>query len=328
MTSPGILAAQSTHAATAVKRRHLLAELLGLGERLEAAAAERQAATHAANRARGLLDNQTAVLREHQAILPMLPPDPRRDERIAGDAAMVDDLRRAHLDARALAAAATVVEDALTMEVDWCRQRLLNLHRPAGIHHGQAEPVTGRAEEFVIATGYNVTLWRDDVEKGTRHLPQRKAVGLVNAWQRTGVPVLRDAAGGLFIASGQQAIELRPVTNLAARNEGRPMLAALGVYGWRAFSDRCDGRSFLALPLDPATPEAEAYAGPYLTIQSGEHATRPVQDHDEPWTLTPFDADGASGEPLYIGDPALSLAADSAACARAVVEFAAPRTAR
>jgi hypothetical protein len=323
MTTPNILAAQATQASITVKRRPLLAELLELGERLTKASEERVTATHTANRARGLLDNATAQMREHQAMLPMLPADPRRNERIAGEAVVVETLRQAHLDARALAAATAVVEEALAMEVDWCRQRILNLHRPGTASHGEAVRVTGRAEEFVVAAAYSVTHWSGGAEKGTRHLTQRKAVGLVDAWQRTGAPVLRDAVGGLFIEPDGQVIELRPVTAPAVRHEARPLMAALGVYGWKAFIDHCNGRSFLAVALDPATPEAETYSGPYLTIQSGQHATRLVQAHDEPWTLTPFDADGASGEPLYTGDPGLSLAADSAACARAAAEYAA-----
>ncbi|MEU9925058.1 hypothetical protein AB0H51_27885 [Streptomyces griseoluteus] len=321
MINPGNFANMSTSAAAKAQRPRLEAQLATLTARLGKAADETVVAQHLFNRVRAKFRNADQQVREHRELLPMLPADPRRDERIAEEAEAVEALQSELRYARAYLAAAKAAEEGWTLEADWCRQHIANLSRRSGT--GRPEPVTGAPETFVVATSYAATLRRDGKEVSTRTLTTRKAVGLVDAWQRAqDARVLRDAAGCLSIESPGGVIELKPNTLQIAPNEGAVMAAALKAYGWSSFEDG-DGCSYLALPVDPATPAGEVYGGPYMTIQSGEAADRPVSAHDEPWVLRLVRPGGESGTALYTGNPALTLAEDSAACARAVAEYAA-----
>jgi hypothetical protein len=330
MSSPAILGMKRTQASIAAKKRTLQAQLATLDERLKSIKTERVAATHRVNRLRGLHDNAAAQLEEHRELLSVLPEDPRRDERIAGEAKDVEALRRELPYARALAAAATVAEEAAMIDVDWCKQDLLNVDRSPRAQHGEAEPVSGRAESLSVAAGYELIHthrrwetgeWR---EMNRYHLTQSKTTRLLDLWLRAdGARVLRDAAGILFIARPEAVIELRPTSLRVAPNEGDVLVAALAAYGLKAFEGSEDGPTFLVVPLDPSTPESEMYNGPRLLISSGEDADRPVREHDEPWVTALYDADGNHMDEVYAGEPGRSIAQDSASCARAIAEFAA-----
>lgn len=320
--TPGILAERPTLAGITVKKRRMQEELAALNARLQAAAAERANAVHGVNRLRGLMDNATQQLAEHRALLPLLPPDPRRNDRIAREASALDHMHRRLPHAHALAAAATVAEEAAALEVDWCQQHILNLHR-AHLPLQDAEPVTGRAEDIAVARHYEVSLAPGDGPENRRKLTQRKAAGLLDAWMRApGVTVLRDGAGRLFIQAPGRPIELRPTTLRVPPTAADVLTAALAAYGRDAYEESEGGRTFLMLPVRAETRRAETYAGPYFTIRAGQNVAQPAHTRTEPWTLTLVDALGAE-EVLYAGEPGSSVAVDSAACAQAVAEYAA-----
>lgn len=328
MTTPGILANRSTLAAVNAQKprlERLNAQLADLTEKLNTARAERVEATHARNQTRARYYNAEKQLGEHRALLPMLPPDPRRDQRIAAEAEDFRELGASFQHATAWAAAAAVVEKALVLEVDWCKQHIANVDRPANAG-SYPVPVSGTGAELAIATSYVVISRRHgDDEPFERKLTARKAAGLIDAWQRYDwARVLRDAAGCLYIVTPWQQLELQPSTLEIAPNEGAVMKAALKAYGWKAMEDG-DGCSYLALSVDPDKPLEDVYDGRWLLIASGEQADGPVSEHSEPWQLDVFEAGGPDEfvETLRIGSPGLSLAADSAECARAVAQYAA-----
>lgn len=326
MTTPGILANRSTLAAVNAQRPRLEARLAELTEKLTAASAERVQATHARNQARSKYDNARNELQEHRALLKVLPQDPRRDQRIAEEAEALKELQAACKYNAAWMAAAVAVEKALVLEVDWAKLDISNLGRPAN-DGGRPEPVTGTGDELAIATSYTVISWfrPRDTDPFEQKLSRRKAAGLINAWlQHDGAHVLRDAAGRLYISTPFHQIELQPSTLEVAPHEGDVLAAALAEYGWKSKIDG-DMCSYLVLPVDPKRPLDDVYDGRWLLIASGESADLPVSEHAEPWQLDlygPGDTDHYV-DTLRIGSPGLSLAADSAECARAVAEYAA-----
>ncbi|MER6129882.1 hypothetical protein ABT173_46465 [Streptomyces sp. NPDC001795] len=105
--------------------------------------------------------------------------------------------------------------------------------------------------------------------------------------------------------------------------EADVMAAALRSHGYPAFRGEDGGVSFLAVPVDPAVPADEVRTHAHVLIASGEHADRPVGQHDEPWSASLYDADGEFVDVIYSGEQHLGIQEDAEACAQAVVTHAA-----
>ncbi|MER7937835.1 MULTISPECIES: hypothetical protein [unclassified Streptomyces] len=322
MTTPGILANRATHGAHAAQRAAISAQLTDLTARHPAAQDERVEAAHAQNRARGRLKNAEALHAAHRDLAPLLPSDPRRDERLAREAADLQALRADHLHASAWAAAARTAEDAIALEMGWRRHRIARIGGPTV--DGRFEPVSGRAEAIVVGQSYESVVRRGDREPLHRVVDQRGAVAVIDSWRRAGARILHNPDGILRIVAGEQTIELTPNPLSIPPNEGAVASASLSAYGWTPVEFEEGGATYVVVPLDRSADDDQVFQNLHVGITSGgEVANRPIHLHDEPWVANLYDGEGAWVSTLYEGDPRLSLPADSAACARAVADYAA-----
>ncbi|MFE9882591.1 hypothetical protein [Streptomyces sp. NPDC005784] len=140
---------------------------------------------------------------------------------------------------------------------------------------------------------------------------------VLSQWQK--VPYARtllDASCTYTVALPGSYIELRPVDE-PAPTEGDVLHAALSAYGLPSYPMWECGITYRVIPLDIAATGEDVHTGPRLFVQSFEHATRPIEDHDEPWAITLHNADGDEIDTLYSGSHVpQGIAEESADCAK------------
>lgn len=107
--------------------------------------------------------------------------------------------------------------------------------------------------------------------------------------------------------------------------EGDVLRAALGALGYSVYADEERGFTWLVVPLDPDTAEADMYDGLHFRISSGERADRPATEHDEPWGAGLHNSEADHILTLDAAPDGLTLAEESAHCARAIAQYAASR---
>ncbi|MFC8670888.1 hypothetical protein [Streptomyces sp. NPDC057199] len=110
--------------------------------------------------------------------------------------------------------------------------------------------------------------------------------------------ILLDASGTYTVAMPDSLIELRPVDE-PTPTEGDVLRAALGTYGLPSYPMAECGITYRVIPLDIAATGEAVHTGPRLFVMSDERATRPIENHDKPWTITLHDADGEEIRTLY-----------------------------
>ncbi|MEV0937679.1 hypothetical protein ACIBMX_10660 [Streptomyces phaeochromogenes] len=139
-----------------------------------------------------------------------------------------------------------------------------------GWNSGSAVPLSAERVEFVLVTWAKV--------------PQAR--------------ILLDASGTYTVAMPESFIELRPVDE-PMPTEGDVLHAALAAYGLPSYPMSECGITYRVIPLDIAATGEAAHTGPRLFVMSDERATRPIENHDQPWTITLHDADGEEIRTLY-----------------------------
>ena len=128
--------------------------------------------------------------------------------------------------------------------------------------------------------------------------------------------ILLDASCTYTVALPGSYIELRPVDE-PAPTEGDVLHAALGAYGVPSYPMWECGITYRVIPLDIAATGEDVHTGPRMFVKSDESADRPVDAHDEPWTITLHDADGDMIDTLYSGSHVPGgVAEESADCAK------------
>ncbi|MGY3199768.1 hypothetical protein [Streptomyces sp. TE5632] len=105
----------------------------------------------------------------------------------------------------------------------------------------------------------------------------------------------------------------------ARTHEGGKLIAALAEFGIPAFLAQDRGVTHLLVAVDCTTDEAKAHASPRVLISSGEHATRPADEHDEPWAGYLYDSDGEHTDPVFTAPSGLGLDEE---CAEAALRLA------
>ncbi|GAB2883359.1 hypothetical protein GCM10027074_59900 [Streptomyces deserti] len=145
---------------------------------------------------------------------------------------------------------------------------------------------------------------------------------ILGQWQK--VPyarILLDASCTYTVALPGSYIELRPVDE-PAPTEGDVLHAALSAYGVPSYPMWECGITYRVIPLDIAATGDDVHTGPRLFVKSDESADRPVDAHDEPWTITLHDADGDLIETLYSRSHVPGgIAEESADCAKFVASW-------
>ncbi|MCT9075264.1 hypothetical protein [Streptomyces fulvoviolaceus] len=102
-----------------------------------------------------------------------------------------------------------------------------------------------------------------------------------------------------------------------APTEGDVLHAALGAYGVPSSPMWECGITYRVIPLDTTANGEDVHTGPRLFVQSGESADRPIDAHEEPWTVTLHNADGEQIRTLYNGSHVPGgIAEESADCAK------------
>lgn len=141
-----------------------------------------------------------------------------------------------------------------------------------GWKSGSAVPLSAERVEFVLVTWAKV--------------PQAR--------------ILLDASGTYTVATPDSFIELRPVDE-PMPTEGDVLHAALTAYGLPSYPMSECGITYRVIPLGITATGEAVHTGPRLFVMSDEHATRPIENHDKPWTITLHDADGDEIDTLYSG---------------------------
>ncbi|MEU9168578.1 hypothetical protein AB0D34_12405 [Streptomyces sp. NPDC048420] len=140
---------------------------------------------------------------------------------------------------------------------------------------------------------------------------------VLSMWQK--VPqarILVDPSSTYTVAMPGSYIELRPVDE-PAPTEGDVLHAALGAYGLPSYPMWECGITYRVIPLDIAAAGEAVHTGPRLFVTSDEHADRPIDAHDEPWTITLHNANGDLINTLYSGSRLPGgVAEESAHCAK------------
>lgn len=103
--------------------------------------------------------------------------------------------------------------------------------------------------------------------------------------------------------------------------EADTLRAALRALGFSVYEDGDGGFTWLVVPLAKDTAEEDMHSGLHFRIASGERADRPAAEHEEPWTAHVYDGNGNYVD-LLRAPAGLSLAEESALCARAVNDYA------
>lgn len=128
--------------------------------------------------------------------------------------------------------------------------------------------------------------------------------------------ILLDASGTYTVAMPDSFIELCPIAE-PAPTAGDVLHAALGAYGLPSYPMSECGITYRVIPLDITARGEAVHAGPRLFVMSDEHATRSIEDHDKPWTITLHDAVGDEISTLYIGPHSPGgIAEESADCGK------------
>ncbi|MFV8133172.1 hypothetical protein [Streptomyces syringium] len=97
--------------------------------------------------------------------------------------------------------------------------------------------------------------------------------------------------------------------------------AELSRHGYPAYDGGEGGFTWLVVPIDPSIPEEDVYLTPHFRISSGEHAHRPVPEHDEPWGASLYDGHGEYVETLKAAPEGTAVHEDSAHCARTIAAY-------
>ncbi|MGW3445641.1 hypothetical protein [Streptomyces sp. NPDC001076] len=122
----------------------------------------------------------------------------------------------------------------------------------------------------------------------------------------------KDALTRLFETATDAAAACGPV-------EGDMLCGALARFEIPAFLAEDRGISYVLVAVDRTTDEVDAHTGPRILLHSGEHAMRPADQHDEPWTASLYAADGEYVDELFTARPDLPLAEE---CANAALNLA------
>ncbi|MEU0857457.1 hypothetical protein ABZ352_18740 [Streptomyces griseofuscus] len=330
MTTPDFVAGLPTAARRQAVRA---AERDRLTTAVTAARAERTAAAESRQKLTQALERARTEARKRHTHNPLFPPSAQREQHLDDLRERIDALQREQTHANALHDAAEVAEASAALELAW-------LDRPCP-EDGQPQPEApalaallwrpAEADAAVSAPGYTVTVFShgpgDPWRAGEPVRVQRHgARSIMSAWVRTpGAYVLRDAYGRLYVATSTARLELVPTDLAPPHTEGDVLRAALAAYGFPAYADGEGGISWLAVPLNPHSSEADTYEDPHFRIASREDADRPASAHDEPWSAGLHGADGDFLTLLDAVPPGTSLAEDCAHIARAVAEYASRR---
>ncbi|WP_030372387.1 hypothetical protein [Streptomyces rimosus] len=329
MTTPQYLAHLPTHARSQALRA---LERTRLNDAIAAACKERRTAKNTVQRLNEAIDRARTEAGKLIASRWLFPPSPEADARRAQLAAECVQLAREHRDASALSAAAEVVYESARLERAW-------LDRPDPRTDGPiqmlATPLPHFSPKEVTAPGYTVIVlhpdphsfpalfWRE-FHNGTVNRSRARAM-LMRWSEREQSYVLRDPHGRLYVAAPGVRLELTPTDIAPPHTDGDALRAALAAYGFPAYRDSAGGQTWLVVPLDRSTPEADMYEVPHFRIISDEQVDRPASQHVERWSASAYDGDG---ECIDVLDPApvgSTLAEDCAYVARAIDAFEIPR---
>lgn len=107
----------------------------------------------------------------------------------------------------------------------------------------------------------------------------------------------------------------------SALTEADVLRGALSMHGLTAYSGGEGGVSWLVVPFNRHTSEDFARLEPHFLISSGEDAHRPMAQHDEPWSAALYDGLGDYVDTVDGAPAGMSLAEDSAHCARVIAEY-------
>jgi hypothetical protein len=321
MTTPGHLAGLSTRPRRDAQRSNERWRLL---ETLAAATELRDSTRKALNHLRGKYENACRQAAERDALRPLYPPTVA----MASSPTHLDGLRRELPHATALGAAAQVAFESAQLELAWFERDATVPDTGAGWH--AAELVRKLTDDLVTAPGYTVTMLRPDwrarggpwLSDEPQTVKRSRARSLLGAWMSAPHAwALNDVDGRLYITTPSMRLELVPTDIAPPPTEGDVLRAALDAYGFPAYDDEERGFTWLAVPLDPATPEHETYQRPHFRISSGEHADRPASAHDEPWGVSLYDEDGDHVTMLGGAPDGATLAEECAHVARTIAEF-------
>ncbi|MEV8544338.1 hypothetical protein [Streptomyces sp. NPDC051572] len=188
------------------------------------------------------------------------------------------------------------------------RRDLQRTHQRAQAGSAKAAAATPRLQrELTAAASAEVQQISDEL--ATHH------TDLLLARARTAAAELVYKAAKLelrrFDRSPKESLD-RPVS------EGDVLRAALREYGLSAFEDSEGGFTWLVVALgEQPTEEApyKAYGEKHVRIASGEHANRPVADHDQQWGASIYDRHGEYVDSLPGSDSSWPVSDDSAFCA-------------
>ncbi|MBC9731418.1 hypothetical protein [Streptomyces sp. TRM68367] len=200
-------------------------------------------------------------------------------------------------------------------------------HRLAlGTAHREVHPVPERgtviapANPVAHAVNYTATYASSHDGDAIDHpapLSADRVEFVLGLWQKVpSARILLDASCTYTVALPGSYIELRPVDE-PAPTEGDVLHAALGAYGLPSSPMWECGITYRVIPLDTTATSQDVHTGPRLFVQSGESADRPIDAHEEPWTITLHNADGDQIRTLYSGSHVPgNIAEESADCAK------------
>lgn len=328
MTTPGILA----HLPTSARRRALdTIERSRLNRAVSAARGERAAAGEERRTLTDALHKKHVEEQKLRSRLPLYPQSTKDDQYLVELGVQVVESERELSYAVARHEAAKIVMQSAELELAWLDRPQPGStgpdRRPGALviplwHHAETEAA-------VTSPGYTVTVfssggagvpWRAGEPVGVR---RSQARDILFAWARRGAHILRDCYGRLFVALPELLLELVPTDLAPPHTEGDVLRAALAAYGFPAYDDGEGGVTWLAVPLDPDSSEADTYRGLHFRIASGGRADRPASAHDEPWNVSLYDADGDHIATFDAALPGSPLAGDCAHTARTITAYAA-----